>query len=284
MLAAITIAALLAAAPVNAVMQWSIQATNGGNIGFETRYRAVVPGGINASEDSRDYPAADLEGTFRGLTHAQLFGPETNVRFTISRQEGSIVCTGRARGGTAGGDLTFTLDPGFAGQLQSRGVGTVPQERQREWLFADADVLGLLDYFKSQGFATPNVELLSSAIDHGVTLRYVRALAAAGMRPLTVEQLARAVDHGVTPRAITAFQSYGFTNLGLDQAIALSDHGVTPNYLAGLAKLGYRVTPDQAIVLADHGVTVRYIEKLHDAGYANLSVADLVRLADHGVH
>ena len=111
MLAAITIAALLAAAPVNAVMQWSIQATSGGNISFETRYRAVTTQGNNSSEDGRDYPAADLENTFRGLTHAQLFGPETNVRFTVTRQEGSIVCSGRARGGSADGDFTFTLDP-----------------------------------------------------------------------------------------------------------------------------------------------------------------------------
>jgi hypothetical protein len=284
MLAAITIAALLAAAPVNAVMQWSIQATSGGNVEFETRYRAVTTQGNNSSEDSRDYPVGGLESTFRGLTHAQLFGPETSVRFTVTRQEGSIVCTGSARAGNADGDFTVALDPGFTSQLQSRGIGTVSEERQMEWLFQDADVIGMLDYFKSQGFPTPNVELLSSAINHGVTMRYIHDLAAVGMRPLTVEQLVRGVDHGVSPRAITAFQAYGFTNLGLDQAIALIDHGVTPNYLAGLAKLGYRVTPDQAIVLADHGVTVRYIEKLHDAGYANLSVADLVRLADHGVH
>lgn len=284
MFAAITIAALLAAAPVNAVMQWSIQAGGSGNVQFETRYRALTSMGNNSSEDSRDYPIGGLESTFRGLTRAQLFGAGADVRFAITRQEGTIVCTGHAHGGNADGDFTFNLDPGFASQLQSRGVGTVSEERQMEWLFEDADVIGLLDYFKSQNFPTPNVELLSSAIDHGVTIRYIRDLAAAGMRPLTVEQLVRARDHGVTSRAIAAFQAYGFTNLSIDQAIALNDHGVTPNYLAGLAKLGYRVTPDQAIVLQDHGVTVRYIEKLHDAGYANLSVADLVRLADHGVH
>jgi hypothetical protein len=283
MFAAITIAALLAAAPVNAVMQWSMQANNATSVQFETRYRAVASSGNNSNEDSRDYPISGLESTFRGLTRAQLLGSGADVRFTITRQEGAIVCTGHAHGGTADGDFTFTLDPAFASQLQRRGVGTVSEERQMEWLFQDADVIGLLDYFKSQNFPTPNVGLLSSAIDHGVTLQYIRDLAAAGMRPLTVEQLVRARDHGVTARAITAFQAYGFTNLAIDQAIALSDHGVTPNYLAGLAKLGYRVTPDQAIVLQDHGVTVRYIERLHDAGYANLSVADLVRLADHGV-
>jgi hypothetical protein len=284
MFAAITIAALLAAAPVNAVMQWSMQANNATSVQFGTRYRAVTSTGDTSSENDHDYPVADLEKTFRGLTHAQLLGPESKVRFTITRQEGTIVCTGWARNGSADGDFRFALDPAFASQLQNRGVGTVSEERQMEWLFEDADVIGMLDYFKSQNFPTPNVELISSAIEHGVTLRYIRDLAAAGMRPLTVEQLVRARDHGVTPRAITAFQAYGFTNLVIDQAIALSDHGVTPNYLAGLAKLGYHVTPDQAIMLQDHGVTVRYIGRLHDAGYANLSVADLVRLADHGVH
>jgi hypothetical protein len=284
MFAAITIAALLAAAPVHAVMQWTIATTNGGNVGFETRYRAVSAEGNNSSEDSFDYPAADLESTFRGLSRAQLFGPETNVRFTVVRQEGTIVCTGRAGGGKAEGEFTFTLDPGFTNQLASRGVGTVSPERQMEWLFENADALGMLDYFKSQAYPVPSVDLLSRVFEHGVTMQYVRDLAAVGLHALTVEQLVRAVDHGVRPRAIAEFQAYGFTNLTLEEAIGLSDHGVTPAFLRGLAQMGYHVTPDQARDLVDHGVTLRYIQKLHAAGYTNLSVTDLVRLADHGVH
>jgi hypothetical protein len=284
MFAAITIAALLAAAPVNAVMQWNITTQSGGVVGFETRYRAVSSQGNSSSEDSVQYLDAGLEKTFRGLTHAQLYGPGTDVRFTVTRQEGTLVCTGRAGGGKASGDFTFTLDPGFASQLASRGVGTVSPERQMEWLFEDADAIGMLDYFKSQGFPVPNVASLSAVFDHGVTMQYLRDLAATGLHALTVEQLVRAVDHGVRPRSVAAFQAYGFTDLTIDRMIALSDHGVTPTYVSGLAKMGYRVTPDQAIDLVDHGVTLRYIEKLHADGYANLSVADLVRLADHGVH
>jgi hypothetical protein len=284
MFAAITIAALLAAAPVHAVMQWTITTTNAGNVGFETRYRAVTSEGNDSSQDSFDYRAADLEKTFRGLTHAQLFGPETNVRFTVTRQEGTIVCTGRAGGGTAEGDFTYTLDPAFTSELQSRGVGTVSPERQMEWLFEDADALGMLDYFKTQGYAVPSVALLSSVFDHGVTMQYIRDLSALGIHAQSIEQLVRAVDHGVRPHSIAAFQAYGFTNLSLDQAILLSDHGVTPNFVEGLAKMGYRVTPDEARDLADHGVTLHYVEQLRAAGYANLSVADLLRLADHGVH
>jgi hypothetical protein len=285
MFAAITIAALIAAAPVSAVMQWSLHATPSGSVGFETRYRAVPSyGNTDSSQDSFDYPQADLESTFRGLTHAQLFGPETDVRFTVTRQEGTIVCTGRAGGGKAEGAFTFTLDPNFTSQLQTRGVGTVSPERQMEWLLDDADAIGLLDNFKSQGFPVPSVELLSTAFDHGVTLRYIREMAAVGLHAVTVEQLIRAVDHGVRPRAAAEFESYGFTNLTIDQMISLTDHGVTPVYVGGLVKLGYRVTPDQAKDLVDHGVTLRYVEKLRADGYANLSVADLVRLADHGVH
>jgi hypothetical protein len=285
MFAAVTFAALLAAAPApNAVMQWSMQANSNGTVGFETRYRAVTSGGTASNDDSRDYPLSGLETTFRGLTHAQLFGPGGAVQFTISRQEGTLACAGHARGGVASGDFTIALDPGFASELQRRGVGGVSQERQMEWLLSDVDVYGLLDELKNEGFPAPSVDLLSRAIDHGVTVQYARALAAAGMHALAVEQLIRAVDHGVTARYVAAAGAYGFRGLTLDQAIVLVDHGVTANYLAGLAKLGYRVTPDQAVQLVDHGVTIRYIERLRDSGYANLTVADLVRLADHGVH
>jgi len=284
-LSTVTIAALLAAAPApNAVMQWSLQSTQRGNVVFETRYQAVTPTGKDTDNDSSGYPLAGLENTFRGLTRAQLFGPEASVRFTIARQEGSISCAGRARGGTATGDFTVSLDPAFAANLDDRGVGTVSTERQMQWLLSNIDVYGMLDDFKSQGFATPNVELLSTAIDHGVTVRYARDLAAAGMHARTVELLVQAMDHGVSPRYVAALASYGFAGLTIERAILLRDHGVSPEYLAGLAQLGYRVTPAQAIEMVDHGVTVHYIERLRDSGHTNLTVSELVQFADRGIH
>jgi len=284
MFATITLAALLAAAGPSPIMQWSMQATPGGAVAFELRYRTVSTTGDDSDNDSSDYALADLEHTFRGLTQAQLFGPQTNVRFTISRQQGTISCAGYAKGGAAAGDFTFSLDPAFAANLRDRGVGAVSPELQRQWLFSNVDVYGMLDYFRSRGFATPSVQLLSTAIDHGVTVRYARDVAAAGISTHTIEQLVQAMDHGVSPRYLASAVAYGFSGLTLDRAIGLVDHGVSANYLAGLAKLGYRVTPEQAIEMVDHGVTVRYIERLRDSGYTHLTVADLVRLADQGMH
>jgi len=284
MFAVITIAALLAAAPVNAVMQWSMHAGNEGTIAFETRYRVANAWGHDADTSARSYPESDLEKTFAGLTHAQLFGAGTTVSFTIARQEGTLTCSGRAGHGVAGGTFTIVLDPNFATEMQRRGVNGVSPERQMEWLFEDADLYAMLDYFKSQGYPVPSVELLSRALDSGVSVRYARDLASAGMRALTVEQLVRAADSGVTLRYASALGSYGFADLSLDQAIRMVDNGVTPRYLTALSQLGYHVTPDQAVELVDHGVTAAYIARLQKAGYANLSVPDLIRLADHGVH
>jgi hypothetical protein len=284
MLAVITIAALLAAAPVNAVLHWNMQVTSSGAIQFETRYSADTPTGHDSQINGNSFPASALGRTFAGLTHAQLVGAGSDVQFTIARQEGTLSCSGHARGGVAEGDCGFVLDRGFQTALRQRGVTGVSSRQQMEWLFDDADVYGLLDYLKSSGYPVPSAPALVRAFDSGVTVDYARDLAAAGLRAQTLEQLTRAKDHGVTPRYVAALASYGFHGLSLDEAVHLVDHGVRPNYLNGLAQLGYHVTPDQATMLVDHGVTLDYITKLRASGYANVSVSDLVRLSDHGVH
>jgi hypothetical protein len=213
---------LIGAAPPGAVTQWSMTATaNAGAVNFEVRYRDRTSTGTYNTEDGHDYQLADLETTFRGLTKAQLFSGGTDVHFTVTRQEGSLVCSGRAHGGVASGEYAFSLDPGFTAEMARRGVGTVSAEKQREWLIEGADVYGLLDVLKAQGFGVPDVAMLSRAIDHGLTAAYARDLAAAGVHASTLEQLVRAVDHGVTPRFVAALRANGLSGASRDQPIRL---------------------------------------------------------------
>ena len=276
---------MIAAVLLSTVMQWNLQIDSTGNtLHFMTIYRSQSAGDDTESTTGRSYPLSSLGTNFKGLSLQQLRTPGMPLHFQIVRQEGTLTCTGHTVANAATGDFTYTLDPGFAANLERRGAGRPTERMQFEWLIEGADVYGLLDAASAAGYGTPNVAAIKRAIDHDLTGEYLEALRAAGIRPLSFEKAIVGVDHDVTPQFIRAMQAYGFRDLTLDQAITLVDHDVTPKYLDGLSKLGYHVTPDQAVRLVDHDVTIDYIKKLRSSGYANLSVDDLIRLVDHDVH
>jgi hypothetical protein len=276
----IAAAMLLALSNPAATMQWHLALERGGSLySFGVEYRDAA----TQDEDDRTYPIGTFDATFRGLTKEQLRG-NGPVRFEVVRPAGTLTCVGTANGGGADGDFGYQLDASLAGSLAKRGVaGSLSEETQREWLFSGADPFAVLDALASANESVPSIGDLERAFNAGVDADFVRAMSAAGIRPGLYE-LARLADHGVTTRYVAALERYGYRDLPAGTLLQLADHGVTSRYLAGLAQEGYRVTPDQAVRLIDHGVTLAYIAHLRQNGYANLSVDDLVRLADHGVH
>ena len=275
---------MIAAIVTSAIMQWNLQIGTTNTLHFTTIYRSHDTGSDDGQTNGRTYPLSALGTTFKGLSIQQLRTPGTALRFEIVHQEGTLTFTGHSLSNAATGDFTYALDPSFAANLEKRGTGRPTERMQFEWLIAGADVYALLDAVSAAGFPTPNVTEIKKAVDHDVTADYLRGLASTGMHPASLEKTITAVDHDVTPQGIRSMQAYGFHALTLDQAITLVDHDVTPKYLDGLSKLGYHVTPDQAVRMVDHDVTIAYIEQLRTKGYSNLSVNDLIRLADHDVH
>jgi hypothetical protein len=216
---------------------------------------------------------------FRGLTTAQLNGSGQAVRFAVLRDPGSFDCTGWVAHGNGGGAFTYVPNAQFPAELQRRGMDVPTPMQQFEMTLNDVS-LGYIDQLRGAGYQ-PTTKQIVEMIQHGVTPRYVQALAALGYRLGSIDELMRMRDHGVSADFLQALRDAG-VRATAEQAIAMRDHGVSVEYLKGVRQFGYHPSIDELIQLRDHGVTLEFIARVRNAGY-HPSLSDLIRLRDAGI-
>lgn len=100
---------------------------------------------------------------------------------------------------------------------------------------------------------------------------------------LTIDELISLRTYGITPQYIEQMRSL-FGPLTIKEISKLRLMDVSRNYVADLRAAGVDVnTWKEALSLRTHNVTPAFVRAMAAAGYANLSVRDLVRLALAGV-
>lgn len=191
--------------------------------------------------------------TLPELSRAELDGPPLPKRFTLREDAGTLVCDGTLGKGGGSGTFVFAQSPAFRRMLAERGV-IAPSERQAFELTLTRFRIATLDALLGGGFERPTPADLIALRDHGVTAEYARRAAALPLQPKTLKSLA-----------------------------TLRDHGVTADYLAGVNRLGYRLTVDEVVRLRDHGVSLAFLERLRARGFARFGADDIVKLYEHGV-
>lgn len=271
-------AAALAADGMSPRIEWRIEdkRETAGEVDLqltERRDRSV-------NSHGRSIPLAELQG----LAPGQLGGPAAQlVRFRLTRDAGVFACEGSAQRGMGSGVCDFAPGRAFARQMSSAGMGEADDAQLLA--LAMADVGGAyLDELRRQRYAPPTVEGLVRAAQHGVNLRYLKGMDAAGYRLADLDGLITLRDHGVGPRYIEGLKAAGYSGLPVEQLRRLRDHGVSTDFIRAMADLGYRKLPPEELVrLRDHGVTARFVGELRELGYSELTPDQLVRLRDHGV-
>jgi hypothetical protein len=219
----------------------------------------------------------------QGLTAEQITGKATDVHFEIVRDAGTFVCDGRAGAGEGGGLFELQLAPGFAAELERRGVGKPTEAQQIRLALADAG-LNLLDELAAQKYTMPKVDELVRMADHGVSHEYVAGMGRLGYRTNTVAGLVKLRDHGVDPGYILGLKEAGFDDLSTAELLTARDHGVDPEYVAEMRRLGHKdMTLQELVRVRDHGVDAQFIRGMAAHGHDDLPLAQLVRSRDHGV-
>ena len=267
---------------------------------------------LRLSEGDGSYGSTIDIDQLNGLSATMLSGAGGSAQFTLRRDAGAFQFEGIFRNGVGAGTYTFVPDPGFPEGMVKRGFARPTTDEQ--YLLARANFgFAFLDELTAQKYDRPDLAQLIRAVQHGVTLiylrdmgqlgyrlktvdglitlrdhgvspQYVRELAAEGLKGLTADDLVRARSHGVSPEYVRDLRAQGNQGLTLDALIRLRDHGVSPQYLRELAALGYGTVPlDTAIQLRNHGVSPEYVRDLRALGYQNLSFDVLIRLRNHGV-
>lgn len=274
---------------------------------------------LQISQGSRNnlghrYDLSDLSG----LTAAQVDSTVvTPVQFRLVRDAGTLSFEGTFKAGLGAGQLVFTANPSYIGQLKALGVAFEMEERREarrsdeQHLFelAALDVSisfirsmqsagydhesleryvemrifnvtpALVQQFQAAGFQKlPAEDLIASAI-HRVTPEYIDQMRSAGYPNLSFDDLVASRIHHATPDFIRSMRAAGFDRLSFDDLISFRIHGVTPELIAEYRAFGYdHLTPDDLVSMRIHRVTPQFIRELKDAGYEHVPVEKMVEM------
>jgi len=84
-------------------------------------------------------------------------------------------------------------------------------------------------------------------------------------------------DHGVTVEFVRELAALKYTNVSLDTLIRIRDHGVTPAYAKELKALGYDgLAVEDLVMLRDHGLTAERIRAANQRAGTRLPI-DLIK-------
>ena len=225
-----------------------------------------------------EIPVNDLE-SYISQPLADANGP---VRFSISREAGTLEVEGTITNGTGSGTFRFVPSETFIAGLTRRGFSR-PNARQLFALAQNDIGTEFIDELAAQKYERPDIENLVRASHHGVSTDFVREMSAAGYRVGTLDTLIRLRDHGVDPDYVRGMRSHGVSGLSPDDLVRARDHGVDPDYIGDLQSLGYDALPVDGLIRArDHGVDGEYLRGMRQLGYT-LTLEEAIRTRDHGV-
>jgi beta-lactamase regulating signal transducer with metallopeptidase domain len=228
--------------------------------------------------DNGEMPLSELE-SFISQPLADINGP---VRFTISRDAGSLEIEGTLNSGSGSGTFRFVPSETFIAGLVRRGFRR-PSARQLFALAQNDIGFEFVDELASQQYERPDVDTLVRASHHGVGTDFVREMGQAGYRVGTLDALIRLRDHGVDADYVRGMRVYGVSGVPADDLVRARDHGVDPEYVADLKALGYDALPLDGLIRArDHGVDGEYLRGMRQLGHT-FTLEDAIRARDHGV-
>jgi hypothetical protein len=221
---------------------WSIEpASRQGKIELDLRTDDEF--GRGHSHDSSQYTAQDI-----GLQPSDLSSPAHPVHFTMRRDAGTIDFTGTAGDGVGAGHFTFTPSAAYGDALAKRGFDR-PSARE---------------------------QLAATTLD--ISVAYIDAIAATGVRPSSYGNLIAFRALGVTPEGIRDLRRQ-FGNVDEGNVITFTALHITPQYAAEMRAAGVSdLDPHTLVSLRALHVDAAYIKELASAGYSNLTGPELEQL------
>ena len=273
LLTSISVASACTAAPTEWV-QFKLEPAHQGGGAIKANFRDQ-----NRANDEHDWSTAFAPSELVGLDLSGFRAVGARpLRFAIVREAGRLDCAGQGGSSHATGNCSLTVDPGFAGLLESRGIGRLT--RDEAWALMALNVRrSLIDAVAAARYPTPTIDQLIEMTAVGVDGNYISGLAQTGYRPQSLHSLVEFRAVGVTPEWIAGFARVGYANLPVDELVHLKALNISPEFVAGFRRLGYAdIRAEDLVQLKALNVTPEYVGGFERLGYRHLSVDKLVQL------
>ncbi len=218
-------------------------------LSFERRHEK---GGT--SQMGQNYDFADLQGLSRGQV-----SNGGAVKFSLTREAGTIECEGAFQNGKGSGTFRFTGNQSFLSAMKSRGF----------------------DFEKASGkkHEQDSEERLFAATTLNVTTALADDLLSANFGQLDVDDLFKAAIFKVDSKFMREMKASGFPNLGMEELVKARIFKIDADFVAKVAEMGFSKEPFESLVkMQIFKVTPEMITQARNDGLTNLSVEDLVKM------
>ena len=179
----------------------------------------------------------EAAGIMGELATASLASPGEAVTFTLVREAGTLVCSGRVeRAGSASGTCRFDPDKRFTDALSRRGLP--PDDTNDVLALALVNArIALVDGLLDQGyrFDDANDVIAVAALD--VSPGYAGELRGAGLKVDDLDDLVAARALHVDAAWLGEMAQAGYPNLKIEQATQMRALGVTPDYAVRMTRV-----------------------------------------------
>lgn len=213
--------------------------------------RRVEKGGRNTMGQS--YSFDELQG----LSREQASGSGA-VRFSLTREAGTIDCEGSFQNGKGTGTFRFTPNQNFISAMKSRGFD-----------FEETS--------SSRNHDSENKLFAAAALN--VTTAFTDDLLSANFGDLNIDDLFKARIFNVTSQFMSEMKAIGFPNLDMEDLIKARIFKVDADYIRQVREMGFKDSNMESLTkLRIFKVTPGFISEVRAEGLVNLSIEELVKL------
>jgi hypothetical protein len=215
--------------------------------------RETERGGKNNMSSSFAY--SDL----KGLTREQaLAGGQ--IRFSLEREAGTVVCDANFAGGKGTGTFTFTANQSFVDAMRTRGFDF----EKNEGKYNDEDNV---------------VNRLFAATTLNVTTALADDLLSANFGKLDTGDLFKAAIFKVDGKFAREMKDSGFQNLTFEDLVKARIFKIDAEYVRNVASMGFQNEPFESLVkMKIFKITPEFISEVRSEGFQNLEIEQLVKM------
>jgi len=212
--------------------------------------------------------------------------------FTLKREAGTVVFTGKFEGDEGYGHYKFTADKNFNSFLNSQGITGV--ENGDSFAFFTLDIKKeYVSMLQKNGYKDLSKHNLISMSALKVDEAYINMWKANGYNDLSPNELVSGKALGITSDYVSEIRKAGYKDISFNQLMSFKAQNITGAYINGLRKTkiknganaGEESMPSANEISSYKAMNIdsNYVHSLAAAGYSNIPYNELTSLKALGI-
>jgi hypothetical protein len=216
----------------------------------------------------------------KGLTREQaLAGGQ--IRFSLEREAGTIVCDANFTNGKGLGTFTFTGNQSFVDAMKSRGFDFSKNDSKNKYNDGDEDntlnrlfaattlnvTTALADDLLASNFGKLETEDLFKAAIFKVDGKFAREMKESGFQGLTFEDLVKARIFKIDAEFVKDVAAKGFQNEPFESLVKMRIFKITPEFINEVRAEGFQnVEIEQLVKMKIFNINAEFIRQARSEG------------------